>query len=201
LLPSDLRLEEKLAQLWKAGFVAYYIYLAFGLTIFIHSQKAKQNEIQTAEGSWRTHPLLIGFTLLLFANGFGPYLGLRTQTSFSMFSNLHTENGMSNHLIVPSGIQVTNWQYDLVEIIDSNDAKLISTRDNGLLVVYLELRRIRSGAGSDFWVTFRRKGSNETFDMKRPETYSVVPALNVLSKRYFYFRPVERDPMNVRCKH
>ena len=38
-----------------------------------------------------------------------------------MFSNLQTENGRTNHLIVPAGIQITNWQYDLVEIIDSSD--------------------------------------------------------------------------------
>ena len=201
LLPSDLRLEEKLAHHWKAGFIAYYTYMVVGLILFIRSLKTGRNKGHAAEGSWRTHPLLAGFTLLLFANGFGPYLGLRTQTSFSMFSNLHTENGMTNHLIVPSGIHITNWQYDVIEIIDSNDTGLISARDKGLLVVYLELRRIRSGEVSNFWVTFRRNGRNETFDMTRPETYSVIPKLGVLAKRYLFFRPVERDPMNVRCKH
>ena len=131
----------------------------------------------------------------------GPYLGLRTQTSFSMFSNLHTEDGMTNHLIVPSGIQLTNWQYDLVEIIDSNDPQLNWARDNNLLIVYLELRRKRSIANPDFWVTFRRNGRNETFDAKKAETHSVLPTLGVLAQRYFYFRPVERNPFMVRCKH
>lgn len=200
LLPFDLHLEEKLAHHWKVGFLVYYVYLAVGLTMFIRARKTGRNEIQTAEGNWRTHPLLVVFTLLLLTNGFGPYLGLRTQTSFTMFSNLHTENGMSNHLIVPSGIQITNWQYDVVEIIDSNDAELISTRDNGLLVVYLELRRRRSDAPPDFWVTFRRNGSINTFDMKRPETYRAVPPLGVFAKRYFFFRSVERDPLKVKCK-
>ncbi len=201
LLPSDLRLDGALAQHWKAGFFVYYIYLAVGLVIFIRAMKTARSEVQPAEGSWRTYPLLISFAVLLFANGFGPYLGLRTQTSFSMFSNLHTENGMSNHLIVPSGIQFTDWQYDIVEIIDSNDANLNSIRDKGLLVIYLELRRIRSGAHPHFWVSFRRNNSIETFDMTRPETHSVLPKLGVLVKRYLFFRPVERDPMKVTCKH
>jgi hypothetical protein len=117
-----------------------------------------------------------------------------------MFSNLQTENGMTNHLIMPSGIQITNWQYDVVEIIDSNEPGLIQLRDNGLLVIYLELRRRRTIAASDFWVTFRRNGKDETFDMKRPETYSALPALNPLAKRYFYFRSIDRDPRQARCQ-
>lgn len=201
LLPPGLHLEDTLAQHWRAGFIGYYIYLTAGLTLFARSLRNKQHKIQTSEGSWRTHPALLVFIVLLFVNGVGPYIGLRTQTSFSMFSNLHTENGMCNHLIVPAGIQVTNWQYDVVEIIDSNDTGLITTRNNGLLEVYLDLRRIRTIAGSDFRVTFRRNGKIETFDMTKPQTYDVLPALGALAKRYFYFRPVERDPTKVRCKH
>jgi hypothetical protein len=108
---------------------------------------------------------------------------------------------MSNHLIVPSGIQITDWQYDVVEIIDSNDAGLNSIRDRGLLVVYMELRRIRSATRPDFRVSFRRNKNIETFDKARPETYSALPPLGVLVKRYLFFRPVERDPMKVNCKH
>jgi hypothetical protein len=199
LLPG-LRLEGMVTQAWKAGFVGFFTYLAFGLAMFIRSLKTTRSEIQTRPGSWRTHPWLAGFTLLLLVNGFGPYFGLRTQTSFTMFSNLHTENGTCNHLIVPSGIQITNWQYDVVEIIDSNEPDLIRARDNGLFVVYLELRRTRTGAGQDFWVTFRRKGRIETFDMKRSETYSAVPTLGPLAKRYFYFRDPVRDPEKVMCQ-
>ena len=118
-----------------------------------------------------------------------------------MFSNLHTENGHSNHLIVPGGIQLTNWQFDLCEIIDSSDASLNSARDNDLLVVYLDLRRIRTSAVSNFWVKFRRDGKDEIFDLALPETYDALPSLDFLARRYFYFRPVERDPMKIRCKH
>ena len=201
LLPPSLHLEDKLAEHWRVGFAAYYLYLATGLTLFIRSLQNKQHRLQFSEGTWRSHMMLIAFPLLLFVNGVGPYIGLRTQTSFSMFSNLHTENGMCNHLIVPSGIQITNWQYDLVEIIDSNDSGLISTRNKGLLEVYLDLRRIRTIAGPDFWVTFRRDGKNETFDMTKAQTYNILPELGGLAKRYFYFRPVERDPTKVKCKH
>ena len=201
-LPSGLRMDEQLTQLSKVGFLAYFGYLLVGLFLIIRSVRTNRNEIQVrALGRWVAYPVLIIFPLVLFANGFGPYLGLRTQTSFSMFSNLHTENGMSNHLIVPSGIQLTDWQYDMVEIIDSNDPDLISVRDQDLLVVYLDLRRERSLDDPNFWVTFRRNGRIETFDARRPETHSVLLPFGPVARRYFFFRPVERDPERVRCKH
>jgi hypothetical protein len=200
LLPSGLHLEEVLNQNWKAGLVAYFAYMVTGLFVFIRSQRT-QNETQTAQGNWRTYPLLSIFVGVLLLNGFGPYFGLKTQTSFSMFSNLHTENGESNHLIMPSGLQFTKWQYDLVDIVDSNNGELLSYRDKGLQVVFLELRRLRTGADPNFRVTFIRHGNRDTFDMKRPETYGAISPLGFLSRRYFFFRPVERDPTKVRCKH
>jgi len=201
-LPPGLHLEEALANKWKVGFLFFYGYLGVALLMFIQLSKTALKEIQAAgPGNWRARPLLIAFPMMLMVNGFGPYIGLRTETSFSMFSNLQTENGRTNHLIVPAGIQITNWQYDLVEIIDSSDSELNSSRDNDLFAVYLELRRVRTTAGSNFWVTFRRNGNIETFEMARPETYGALPALGFMARRYFYFRAVERDPMQVRCKH
>ena len=201
-VPSHLRLDETLGDKWKVGFITYYAYLGIGLFIFTRAIKTARNEIHAPlKARWTGYSSLIFFPLLLMFNGFGPYVGLKTQTSFSMFSNLHTENGMSNHLIVPAGIQLTNWQYDLVEIIDSSDPNLNSSRDNNLLIVYLDLRRIRTNAVSGFWVKFRRNGNEETFYLARSETYDVLPPLDIVSRRYFYFRPVETDPMQVRCKH
>ena len=157
--------------------------------------------MQDEVGSWRQYPILAIFAVLVFVNGFGPYLGLRTESSFSMFSNLHTENGVSNHLIVPSRIQITNWQRDLVEIVDSNNAELNKTRDNRQLVVFLELCRVRSVEGANFWVQFRTNGILQTFDARRPETLGTIPMLNALERCYLFFRPVERDYAHVRCKH
>jgi hypothetical protein len=201
-LPPALRLDEALANKWKVGFLFYYGYVGVALLMFIQSVRNARHGIQTASpGSWTSVPLLIVFPVLLLINGVGPYIGLRTETSFSMFSNLHTEDGRTNHLIIPAAIQITNWQYDLVEIIDSSDPELNSSRDNGLLVVYLELRRVRTTAVSNFWVKFRRNGNIEIFEMARSETYETLPPLDLLAQRYFYFRPVEQDPMKITCKH
>ncbi|WP_276368835.1 hypothetical protein [Chryseolinea sp. H1M3-3] len=201
-LPFELRVEDTLEYKVKSGFVAYFAYLGLGLYWIWRNFKSLRIQSKvSSEGRWRASPLLIIFPLLLIVNGFGPYIGLRTQTSFSMFSNLHTENGVSNHLIVPDGIQITDWQYDLVEIVDASDPDLTAARDSNLMVVYLDLRRRRSGGSSDFWVKFHRKGRTEIFDSARPETHSSIPSIGLLARRYFYFRPVEKDPLNVRCKH
>ena len=199
-LPSGLLLQEIIKEHLTIGFYIYFIYFAVIVTLFFRTLR-QGVDLKRPEGSWKTHPLLIAFPLLAFVNGFGPYIGLKTQTSFSMFSNLHTENGVTNHLIVPSGIQITNWQYDIVEIIDSNDPHLLYARDEGMDVVFLDLRRTRSSIKIDLWVTFRRNGKVETFDMTRPETHNTIPVMNLLEKRYFLFRPVERDPLKCRCKH
>ncbi|MGC3945843.1 MAG: HTTM domain-containing protein [Chryseolinea sp.] len=200
-LPVRLNLDEKVAHLWKLGMLTYYSYLGFCLLLIGKTTLKYWKTIQLPQGTLATYPVLGVFSVILFINGIGPYFGLRTQSSFSMFSNLHTENGVSNHVIMPSGIQFTNWQSDLVEIIDTNDDELLFARDRNLLVVFLELRRVRSGNRPDFWVRFVHNGKEETFDKTKPDTYACLPPLNFLGKRYFFFRPVDKDPFKVGCKH
>ena len=57
--------------------------------------------------------------LLAFLGMFGSlnYLGIRTGGTFSMFSNLRTEGGKSNHLLIPHDLfTLVDWQDDLVYI-------------------------------------------------------------------------------------
>ena len=57
--------------------------------------------------------------LIAFWGMFGSfnYLGIRTGGTFSMFSNLRTEAGISNHLLIPHGLfTLVDWQDDLVYI-------------------------------------------------------------------------------------
>jgi hypothetical protein len=61
-----------------------------------------------------------------FLNGFAPYLGLKTQTSFSVFSSLITDNGTSNPLFMPSRFQLFNDQNEVVYIEQTNIKKFSS---------------------------------------------------------------------------
>ncbi|MEJ1239186.1 HTTM domain-containing protein [Chryseolinea sp. T2] len=200
LVPA-LRLDDALRHITKLGFLGFYMYLLLCLVLFGQSALKFRKSEQAMEGQLSAYPVLAIFPIIASVNGLGPYFGLRTESSYSMFSNLHTEGGVSNHLLMPSNMQITNWQKDLVEIVDTNDPDLLTARDHGDLVVYLELRRIRSREVPDFWVIFRRNGKEETYYESRPETHDILPKMNLLAGRYFYFRPVGQNPLKERCKH
>ena len=59
--------------------------------------------------------------LILFLFGFQNYLGLATAGTFSMFSNLETEGGKSNHILLRSNpFELFPYQKELVEIVQFN---------------------------------------------------------------------------------
>jgi hypothetical protein len=67
---------------------------------------------------WRVRPVfLLLVPLLAFVNGAAPYLGLKTVGVYSMFSNLHTERGVTNHLITGlPALNVVPYERDTVTI-------------------------------------------------------------------------------------
>ena len=88
------------------------------------------------------------FPILVLMNGSSPYLGLKTTTAFSMFSNLRTEGGQSNHVFLPN-FGLFKYQEDLVEVVDSNDAQFWSLIDSGDLIPWFEFRRMASMSERD----------------------------------------------------
>lgn len=65
---------------------------------------------------------MLVFIALLFLLGAAPYLGLRTAGTFSMFSNLHTEGNVSDHILLRSNpIEVWGYQEDVVTFIEIDD--------------------------------------------------------------------------------
>ncbi|ODR20464.1 hypothetical protein [Mycolicibacterium porcinum] len=69
--------------------------------------------------NWQLRPLVLLLApLLAFANGVTPYVGLKTVANFSMFSNLHTEEGRSNHLLPGvTALQLADYQRDTVTLV------------------------------------------------------------------------------------
>jgi hypothetical protein len=79
--------------------------------------------------------------VILLANGLGPYLGLKSALSFSMYSNLRVE-GSSNHFLVPKGsIQRFNEVDDLVTLLSSNSPQFARLARQGSSLPLLDLRR------------------------------------------------------------
>lgn len=85
------------------------------------------------------HPILAVGALALVINGLCPYLGLKTDTSFAIFSGLRTEPGVWNHLFVPEAVRVFGYQDDLVRVVASNNSALVARSSDGTRLVFLAL--------------------------------------------------------------
>lgn len=138
---------------------------------------------------------------LVFFNGMNPYLGLKTEKSFAMFSNLRTEGGVSNHLLISHPLYLTDLQLDLVEIKATNLETLRRVMADRQLITYFELRRAASEAQTDFFVRFVRHGAPQT--VRVANGVSNQPALTRpypwLVTKFVRFRPVDQGPCT--CKH
>ncbi|SMB98761.1 hypothetical protein SAMN00120144_1769 [Hymenobacter roseosalivarius DSM 11622] len=146
----------------------------------------------------------IGFRfipLVVFLNGMSPYLSLKTQTSLSMFSNLRTEGGISNHLFMPKSLQINGLEKDLVKIIATDLNELKQYTHNKQYITYFEFRRIISEAKTNLYVNYMRNDQPQTVKIvdgssTKPEL--LVPHNWVLTK-FVRFRPIDKGACL--CKH
>lgn len=143
-------------------------------------------------------PVLMVMPVVFFLNGACPYLGLKTETSFAMYSNLRTEGGRSNHLLSPADVAPFRFQEDLVEIIDSSDAGLRGIANSGMFLTWFDLRR-RAWMSPSMSLTFARNGQMIVVDSvhDRPD---LVPPVSWWAGRLMPFRPVEQTGPR-RCDH
>jgi hypothetical protein len=133
------------------------------------------------------------FPLLVVINGASPYLGLKTQTAWSMFSNLRTEGGYSNHLIVRHPYYLAGYQTDLVEIRRSSDPRLSVFQDSGYLIPYFELRRYlslhRPSSPVAAGLVYMRNGTRITVSKPEDDPELFTPP-NYILRKLLSFRPV-----------
>jgi hypothetical protein len=113
-----------------------------GAILFVCSRRAAPSPPLHPARSLRIgHPILVVGILVLVVNGLCPYLGLKTDTSFEMFSGLRTEPGAWNHLVVPEAVRVFGYQDQPVQIVASNDPALVARTSGGTRLVGFELDR------------------------------------------------------------
>ena len=105
---------------------------------------ARRTGGRAGAASGRLRSLRPGYALaaaLLVVNAASPYVGLKTEASFAMYSNLQTEPGYWNHLLVPEAVRVFGAQDDLVRIASATAPTLERRRRGGALMVRQELER------------------------------------------------------------
>lgn len=137
------------------------------------------------------HPLLLVGILVVVVNGLCPYLGLKTDTSFEMFSGLRTEPGAWNHLVVPEAVRVFGYQDQLVRVVTSNDPALVARSSGGTRLVGFELDRyLRTHPGTVATYT--------TASHENPRTIGPLASGRTLTQRIATFQDAV-PPRQSRC--
>ncbi|WP_224997435.1 hypothetical protein [Cesiribacter sp. SM1] len=175
------------------GFKDYFrhvIWTAFSfgfIAIFITAMLTRDTKTGASDKAFSiAHASLLIIPILVFFNGICPYLGLKTESSFAMFSNLRTEGGISNHLIVPASVQIFDYQKELVQIKSSSDKVLKKYVRQNKMVVYPHFQRIIS-MRKPANVTYVYKGQEKTFSMA-----SAAPGDPLLEQQPYWFRKLIR---------
>ena len=89
------------------------------------------------------HVVLALSLVLVLVNAASPYLGLKTRFSFTMFSNLQTEPGRWNHVVVPEAVRIFELQQGVVRFDEMSDPRLAAD-----VTAYSGPKRTSSGAAT-----------------------------------------------------
>ncbi|MEO1584552.1 MAG: hypothetical protein AAFR96_08265 [Planctomycetota bacterium] len=140
-------------------------------------------------------------------NGLCPYLGLKTQTSFSMFSNLRTEAKQTNHFFMPS-LGLTGRTLDLVSIDAISGTRLRRYEGTGELIPFFELQRVAARDTSPgFSILFTPLGEAEPVLAERgdpdgsPRARAVFDTPPLLLRKVLGFRAVPPLEEGCGCRH
>ena len=196
-------------------------FLGFGIL----SYRSKTN-LSVAGSSERHRSLAWLVLLLLIGNGMCPYIGLKTTTSMTMFSNLRTEKGLGNHQLIPTAVRIFEFQDQLAQVVESNDPLLQPYVESGDWLTVFELRRICNRQfesttartyrldfdgehrmfkklpppPANVYVGFQLNGRYYYESLGQPNTTAFEP-LGFWERRFLAFRPITNPHGPACCDH
>jgi len=177
---------------WGAFLLTGSFVVACGLAVLssYRSNPAPEEPLQPQLAPRRAMPLWTGGLLVvLLLNVASPYLGGKTTSSFTMFSNLRTEGGTSNHFVLPR-LEWDSPQDDLVYIHRSTNKALQRAADEDFLLTYHEMRRTLS-ADPSAQVSFSHQGVE--YDLTEAREHPDLVSLSPTRGKLLHFRPVNRQ--------
>jgi hypothetical protein len=140
---------------------------------------------------------LYALPALLFIGCTAPYIGLRTEASIAMFSNLHTEAGQSNHLLMPNPPYLFPYQRDVAMIKASSDPDLQEFADRKMgLVMFTLQERLRKKP--QHWVTYELNGARH--EKATAASIGAATHANLWERKLLIFKPVDFARPKV-CSH
>ncbi|MBC3539179.1 hypothetical protein ACFSC6_05675 [Rufibacter sediminis] len=180
----------------------HIVWTTYGLgfiIIFMLSMNVKEKNNETKTFSFAHYSLLF-IPILVFLNGLCPYLGLKTESSYAMFSNLRTEAGISNHYIIPASAQIFDYQKDIVEIVSTSEYHLQNVAKADKLMTFFQFRRFVRTERPEF-VTYKRNGVLKTFELsKATASHELYQKENYLLEKIMFYRYFNRNGVQ-ECSH
>ena len=159
-LAALLLITKKIHDYFRLAWAAYGF--LFMLLFLLSLASGKPAPRRAGRGFRLPNAAFLLFPALVFLNGLSPYIGLKTESSFAMFSNLRTEGGVTNHFFIPVRVQVFNYQKDLVEIVASSDPQLQKVADEQKLMTFFQFKN-QVAAVRPAVVDYIRNGQRRTF--------------------------------------
>ncbi|MDJ0848612.1 MAG: hypothetical protein QNK04_09560 [Myxococcota bacterium] len=147
--------------------------------------------------AWWGPALLLG-PALVFLNGLSPYLGLKTEHSYTMFSNIRTEGEVWNHYLVPRGVRVFGLQDQPLRIVRSSDPYLERLGRRGYSLVPFDLQRWAQ-QHPDAAVVYDTPEGRRRVPRAADDPFLVEP-LHPLLVKLLLFRPIPPPERNA-CLH
>jgi hypothetical protein len=133
---------------WARRWSGPYAYVAYSAIWVLLLWRLRQYWLRSPAhlgGSLRvTQGVFLAALLLLIADAASPYVGLKTRYSFTMYSDLRTEPGLWNHLLVPEAVRVFPLQDGTVQFTEISDpvlAEKVAGRDGDAFVL-VDARRL-----------------------------------------------------------
>ena len=154
-----------------ATWLCWAIVLAIGLRRQCIAANAIEEEVVASYASSLQNPVVDASGVLIstvfLITCLGPYLGVKTHSTFSMFSNLRVEGGISNHIIFSAWMQPFGLLADMVTVTATNHERIrffmrgvgtpdtmgsmknLVMRESLACTIYGQLKRGYGAAGSD----------------------------------------------------
>ncbi len=173
-------------------FIVVSVCIIGAVAMYAHNSTVRPDN--TWRGLLTPNPVLYLLSVLYFFNCAMPYIGLKTQQNLNMFSNLYTERGQTNHIMFASLPYLFDYQNDIVRIMRSNEPYFQRLRDEGLLIPYIEFRRMLSETPADYRkslaLLYDRNGKAELITPDRTTDLDVFKPLSPWLNDWFHFRYV-----------
>ena len=195
----------------RIGWVAFFIWGCWiGISFLIAGWHARKEPGRFPnQASWSLAWIAL---LPVLLNGTLPWIGGRTQTSFSMYSNLRSE-GTGNHLFFKR-VDLLGFQTDMVEVTSSAPNILApSKRPRGIqqfanlghrIIPWFEFRRLVSEMPDDFEVSYTRDGETLELGRKNGEQYGESEAFEpppFFQRKLMWFRRLQTLDEPMCCTH